>query len=156
MHGAWVVFMEPRLFIWIARTLLKSFVVDKLKLRETERERERLWQCCPRGTTVIHFNSHTPSDTLPQIIGSVTVAFLALACYSMVSQQPCSPLCWPVALVFVSGLSWASIKLSTPFLHGFYSQTCDSPEDKSYVGIWHLDAQVLMLLGSLPAHLPSL
>lgn len=53
--------MEPRLFIWIARTLLKSFVVHKLKLFE------RGFGEVASGTTVIPFNSHTPSVTLPQI-----------------------------------------------------------------------------------------
>jgi len=59
MAQTWVGFMEPGLFIWIARTFLKPFVVDNLKLFE------RGFAKVASGTTVIHFNSHIAAHTAP-------------------------------------------------------------------------------------------
>lgn len=57
MDKAWVVFMEPSLFIWIARTFLKPFVVDNLKMFE------KGFAEVASGTTVIHFNTHIATHT---------------------------------------------------------------------------------------------
>lgn len=58
MDEAWVVFMESSLFIWIARTFLKPFVVGNLKMFE------RGFAGDASGTAVIHSqhpHSHTHS-----------------------------------------------------------------------------------------------
>lgn len=53
----WVIFMQPSLFIWIARAFLKPFVVDDLKMFE------RGFAEVASGTTVIYFNTHIATHT---------------------------------------------------------------------------------------------
>lgn len=81
MERTWVVFMEPSLFIWIARAFLKPFVVDNSKMFE------KGFAEVASGTTVIHFNTHiathTHRHTLSVIIRSVTVT-CALVPYSII------------------------------------------------------------------------
>ena len=61
MDKAWVVFMEPSLFIWIARAFLKTFVASNLEMFE------KGFAEVASGTTVIHFNTHIATRTQSHI-----------------------------------------------------------------------------------------
>ncbi len=74
MDEAWVVFMQPSLFIWIARAFLKPFVVNDLKMFE------RGFAGVASGTTVIYFNTHIATHTPTDIMGSAAVTCVYCPC----------------------------------------------------------------------------
>lgn len=120
MVKARAVYMEPSLFIWIARTFLKPFVVDGLKFFQKEVGWSRQWN---HSNPLSHPHSHTHNRTLSKIQYTASQWYLDPVGYSIILELCHISHLWPFALpgsvLNVCTLSLNMWKASHSLAHGF-------------------------------------